>query len=577
MMRRLLALEGPSRWTSHDLEDGEVSIGRSETNRIVVPDAVLSRRHCILRVNQDELTLVDCGSRNGTRLNGQPVAEARLRNGDLIQAGGTVFRVVIGDESSSPGQPSSGTVVLPSENSVYLKPAEMAGEDRPTRDLAVLLRVSNQLAAARTTAEVYVKLESLLAELYPGAKVRVIAREDTAHSDEEADSAAAQGAGLVHDGALLVAPLRQQGEVAAVLRIESGTVRFNNDELDLIAALSTIASLALDNAWHVEYLAGENQRLTEELTGKFAILGKSDAIAEVCRLIGRAAPSDATVLVLGESGTGKELVARALHANSRRSTRPFVAVNCAALNENLLESELFGHEKGSFTGAISQKRGKLEVAEGGTLFLDEVGEMAPALQAKLLRVLQEREFERVGGTRVLRADVRLVAATNRDLEAECRKGAFRQDLYFRLKVISIHTPPLRDRREDIEILASQFTAKFAARAGRRITGISPAAKAALLRYDWPGNVRELENAIEHAVVLGTTEMILVEDLPDNVIDIASDPGQPGSGYHEKVADAKRKILLSAIEEADGNHAAAARSLGLNPTYLSRLLRNLEVR
>jgi Nif-specific regulatory protein len=300
---------------------------------------------------------------------------------------------------------------------------------------------------------------------------------------------------------------------------------------------------------------------------------------EVYQLIARVAPTASTVLIRGESGTGKELAARAVHANSPRASKPFVAINCAALTETLLESELFGHEKGAFTGALAQKKGKLEVADGGTLFLDEVGEMSATLQAKLLRVLQEREFERVGGTRTLKADVRVVAATNRNLEESIRDGSFRQDLYYRLNVVSFEMPPLRERREDIPLLASYFVAKYSERFNRRVSGISTEARACLSNYDWPGNVRELENAVERAVVLGSTERILPEDLPETILEIEQPAGaSPGvTKYHEAVKEAKKQLILKAIDAASGNLTEAAKLLGVHPNYLHRLIRNLNLR
>ena len=222
----------------------------------------------------------------------------------------------------------------------------------------------------------------------------------------------------------------------------------------------------------------------------------------------RVAPTDATVLIEGESGTGKELVARAIHRNSRRAENAFVAINCAAIAENLLESELFGHEKGSFTGAFAQKKGKIELAEGGTLFFDEIGELRPELQAKLLRVLQEKEFERVGGTKAISLDARLIAATNKNLAQAVERGEFRKDLYYRLNVVTLAMPALRDRPEDIPLLAEHFLIKVSRKCKKRIDGFSDEARLCLQRYDWPGNVRELENAIERAVVLGSGELIL---------------------------------------------------------------------
>jgi Nif-specific regulatory protein len=271
------------------------------------------------------------------------------------------------------------------------------------------------------------------------------------------------------------------------------------------------------------------------------------------------------------------LVARAIHRGSSRAAKPCVAINCAALAESLLESELFGHEKGAFTGAIAQKKGKLEVAEGGTVFLDEIGELAPLLQAKLLRVLQEREFERVGGTRTIKLDVRLITATNRDLEGEVKKGTFREDLFYRLNVVSLRMPPLRERREDIALLASYFASKYAKRANRAVLGISPQARTCLTNYDWPGNVRELENAIERAVVLGSSELILPEDLPESVLDRATPADVTMTAFHDSIRESKKQLILSAFDQAGGNYTEAARLLGLHPNYLHRLIRNLNIK
>ncbi len=323
-------------------------------------------------------------------------------------------------------------------------------------------------------------------------------------------------------------------------------------------------------------LERENLRAQAELSVEHNMVGSSSAMRAVYQFIAKVAPADSTVLVHGESGTGKELVARAIHRNSRRTGKPFLAINCAALTETLLESELFGHEKGAFTGAVAQKRGKLEAADGGTVFLDEIGELAPSLQAKLLRVLQEHEFERVGGTRPIRVEIRVIAATNKDLAEAVRNGAFRQDLYYRLNVVSLTMPPLRDRKEDIPMLATYFAAGYAKRNGRRVLGLSPEAQSLLINYDWPGNVRELENAIERAIVLGSCELILPEDLPDTVRGPGASPSQKTS-YHEAVSAAKRQAVLKAVEQAGGNYTEAAKLLGIHPNNLHRLIRNLDLR
>jgi Nif-specific regulatory protein len=310
--------------------------------------------------------------------------------------------------------------------------------------------------------------------------------------------------------------------------------------------------------------------------GTDTLIGESRAMSRVTDFIGRVAKGDSTVLIRGESGTGKELVARAIHANSLRPSKPFVAINCAAIPETLLESELFGHEKGAFTGAAATKKGKFESAEDGTLLLDEIGEMAPLLQSKLLRVLQQREFERLGGTRLLPFNARVIAATNKNLEQAIKAGEFRQDLYYRLNVVSVSLPPLREHREDIPTLALHFANKFAAKSKRGFKGISPEARSLLMQYSWPGNIRELENAIEHAIVLGLTDEILPEDLPEALLEEQSSE-VAAALYHNTLNQTKKQLVITAMDEAKGNHIEAAKLLGIHPKYLHRLIKNLNLR
>jgi Nif-specific regulatory protein len=372
---------------------------------------------------------------------------------------------------------------------------------------------------------------------------------------------------------------------AIVLESDAQTTAFDEDHLRLVMAIAGVVASALEQARHIEWLEGENRSLRAELHGEHNMVGDSAVMREMFRRIVRVAATDSTVLLRGESGTGKELAALAIHRNSDRADRPFVAINCAAIVETLLESELFGHERGAFTGAVALKKGKLEAAEGGTVFLDEIGELSLALQAKLLRVLQDREFERVGGTRPVHVNFRLIAATNRDLEAAIAAGAFRRDLYYRLNVISLETPPLRERPEDIPVLAYFLARRHAQALNRPIFGISAEAMACMTAYEWPGNVRELNNAIEHAVVLGSTPSILPEDLPDAVAEAivppaASAPDAANAGvehFHDAVKRAKRDLIRKAIEHSGGNYSAAARLLGLHPNYLHRLVRNLHLK
>lgn len=352
--------------------------------------------------------------------------------------------------------------------------------------------------------------------------------------------------------------------------------RFTDADLQLVSAIAGIASMALESARQVEWLGNENQRLRAEVDLEHDMVGDSPAMREVYQLIERVASTESTVLVYGESGTGKELCARAIHRNSGRRDQPFVAINCAALTETLLESELFGHERGAFTGAVTQKRGQLEMANSGTIFLDEMGEISPALQAKLLRVLQERDFMRVGGTRSIPLNIRVIAATNKDLKKATKDGTFREDLYYRLNVVAITMPPLRDRKEDIPQLANYFAAKYAEKCNRRIMGISPDAGTLLKQYDWPGNIRELENAIERAVVLGSSGIILPEDLPEALHETPAQ-SMRSSTYHEAVRQLKRQLILTSMDQSEGKITEAARLLGVHSNYLHRLIRNLDLR
>jgi Nif-specific regulatory protein len=378
--------------------------------------------------------------------------------------------------------------------------------------------------------------------------------------------------------AALAVPLVVFQQTRCVIYLDSTdpAARFRPEDLEWVKAVGGIAALALENVRRIEWLEGENRRLQAEINLGHDMVGSSVALDGVRTFISRVAPSDASILICGESGTGKELVARAIHRHSARAGQPFVAINCAAITETLLESELFGHEKGAFTGAVSQQKGRLEVAHGGTVFLDEVGELAAGLQAKLLRVLQEREFERVGGRQPVRVDIRVIAATNRDLKTAISEKIFRQDLYYRLNVVSVTVPPLRRRPEDIPVLATHFVSQHAKKARRKLKGIAEPALAYLTKYDWPGNVRELENAMQRAVVLGTADMVQPEDLPEEVLEAEPD-STAAAGYHAGVRESKKQIIVKAMAQANGNFTEAAKLLGVHPNYLHRLVRNLNLR
>jgi len=378
---------------------------------------------------------------------------------------------------------------------------------------------------------------------------------------------------------LLCVPLVVADRAFGIIYLDSANPKaaFTKDDLQLLAAIAGLAAIAIENARQFERLGSENQRLRAEISLQHDMVGQSPRMRQVYQFIEKVAPSDSTVLIRGESGTGKELAARAIHKNSPRKNQPFMALNCAALTETLLESELFGHEKGSFTSAICQKKGLLEVAEGGSVFLDEVGELSLTLQAKLLRVLQEREFVRVGGTRPIKLNVRFLAATNKDLQKAVGDGSFRADLFHRLNVISFTLPPLRDHGDDIPLLAEYFAARYAKRCNRDVKGISAEARACLAQYDWPGNIRELENAMERAVVIGSSSFILPEDLPETLLESSPTSAVGSAGYHDAVRNLKKQLILSAFEQGGGSITEAAKLLGINANYLHRLIRNLDLR
>jgi two-component system, NtrC family, response regulator AtoC len=336
-------------------------------------------------------------------------------------------------------------------------------------------------------------------------------------------------------------------------------------------------AIVVEKALEQERLKRGLERYTEEESRRYRLMGgESPKMKLAIETAKKAAASKSTVLLLGESGTGKEVFARAIHQWSDRSGEPFIAINCVGLGKELLESELFGHEKGAFTGAHQLKKGKMELAHGGTVFLDEVGDISAELQTKLLRFLQERDFERVGGTQPIRVDVRVIAATNRDLGNAIKEGRFREDLYYRLNVIPISLPPLRERREDIPGLAKYFLRRFAAETKKNFAGIEAEAEAKLVAYEWPGNVRELANVIERAVVLGQGPLVTLDDLPPRIVYSEGERTSEGLSYRAAVDAARADVIRRTLATTRGNRAAAARILGLHKTHLLSLMKSLRI-
>jgi Nif-specific regulatory protein len=614
------------------LPEGEATVGRDPANAVAVIDPSVSRKHCLLRPEEDgRFQIKDLDSRNGTMVNGVAVKEQWLRHGDEIATGDSVFLFLVEDEDRAvpasrvefdESTPTAETRVIHPKEVVYLQPDRLLRELPATspvaRNLSALFKISRVVHAIRDLEELQAQLLDLIFEVVPAGRGAILLAEGagqefnsmyarTRHTGQPQlvrvsrtiarqvmnENVAILGVDVRASGALreveslavseirslLCVPLTVFKRVIGCIYVDStnSSNRFNEDHLQLMTAVAGISAVALDNARRLQWLEQENQRLTREVRQEQSLVGEGARMKEIFQFLARVAPSDSTVLIEGESGTGKELVARALHRNGGRKNKPFVAINCAAIPETLLETDLFGHERGAFTGAATQKKGRLEVADGGVVFLDEIGELAPALQVKLLRVLQEREFERVGGTHPIKIDVRLIAATNRDLNEATRTGQFRQDLYYRLAVVKLTMPPLRERKEDIPMLSRHFVQKYAQRCKVKARPISREAMSALVNYEWPGNVRELENAIERALVLGAPDMLMVEDLPESLLEQAPLPEMDEGKYHASLKTYKKQLILDAVEQAQGNYVEAAGILGVHPNYLHRLIRNFGIK
>jgi len=626
---RLLVIAGPSKDSTIPLPDGESTLGRDPTNAVSVPDASVSRKHCLLRREEDDrFQIKDLDSRNGTLVNGLAIKEQWLRHGDEIATGDSVFLFLLEDEEQAvppsrvefdDSQPMAETKLIHPREVLYLQPdrllRELPAGSAVARNLNALLKISRVVHAIRDLEELQAQLLDLVFEVIPAGRGAILLSDGaglefnclyartrqagqpqlvrvsrTIARQAMKDNVAILGVDVAASGALreveslaasevrslLCVPLTVFQRVIGCIYLDSTNAinRFQEDHLQLVAAIAGISAVALDNARRLQWLEQENQRLTTEVRQEQSLVGEGARMKEIFQFLARVSPTESTVLIEGESGTGKELAARALHRNSHRANKPFVAINCAAIPESLLESDLFGHERGAFTGAAVQKKGRLEVADGGVVFLDEIGELAPALQVKLLRVLQEREFEHVGGTHTIKVDIRLIAATNRDLNEAVRTGQFRQDLYYRLAVVRLTMPPLRERREDIPMLTRHFVQKYAKRSKVKPKPVSREAMAALVNYEWPGNVRELENAIERALVMGSADMVRLEDLPESLLEQESPAEMHEGKYHASVKELKKQLIIDAVEQTRGNYVDAAGILGVHPNYLHRLIRNL---
>jgi Nif-specific regulatory protein len=608
-----------------------VTLGRAPGNDVVLHDERASRFHAEVVPTASGWSIRDLKSRNGTQLGGRAIVDEHpLAPGDVVRIGLVDVLFGEGDPPTDPDATGSctigpGTGEMPaglqewhasithrSTRSRLLEDMSVSAGSVPRvgRAAAELCRLAFSLARAADQRSIaglalasamqgaavtrgLVLLPGRIGDCQPVGSATILAPA-VAMPDPWPDEIPSRviDAVLVTNEALLAssgvvstisAPIRVAGHAVGVMHLEAaaGDRAATPDDLEFVMAVCDALGVALDNLAAREVLstrlataADENERLRRRLGEETQMVGASPALQGIIGQLQRVATTKATVLVRGESGAGKELIARAIHEASDRSRGPFVCLNCAALSETLLESELFGHEKGAFTGATERKIGKFEAAHRGTLMLDEIGEMSPAIQAKFLRVLEGHPFERVGGSGRVQVDVRVVAATNRDLEKAVTAGAFRRDLYFRLKVVEIMVPPLRRRPEDIEPLAQHFLDRFASDTGRKLRGFTPAAVEAMQVYHWPGNIRELRNVIERAVVLSQGDSIDAHELSLSHLAVPGDTDaalRSGPFVPLTIEEMERRHVLATLEAVGGNKTKAAAILGIERSTLDRKL------
>ncbi len=609
---RLESVTGLLKGKVFPLARDSTSIGSDPSNELAIYDASIAERHCLITRRGGVVIVTDLGTSQGTFLNGIAIKESALENGDTLRIGDCelVYRDgsrIARKNANLNAERHDVIEVLPAPllHQPSLPPPQVTDVGRMARDLNALFKVASAINSHRDLESLQKGILQLLFEVVPAdaGAIQIIdnvdrtptstvswKREDHLAPDlavrheivlrtfwEHSTVAADLSATSRRTEKVLCVPLVALQKTIGVIYLVcfSPSESFGRDHINFVTSVAAIAAVTLESVLAMESLRAENRQLRQQLATDEPMVGESLQMQQLAEIVEKVANVDSAVLILGESGVGKEMVARAIHQKSSRSAQPFIAINCAAIPENLIESELFGYEKGAFTGAMATKRGRLELAAGGTLFLDEIGELDTKLQAKLLRVLQQKEFERVGGTSTLRFNARVLAATNKDLQQAINAREFRQDLFYRLNVVSVSVPALREHREDIPLLAIHFARKYAQRLSRPFKGISAQARALLMSYSWPGNVRELENAIEHALVMGSSDSILPGDLPESLSN--EDGAGYGTGeYQGAVMRFKRRLLQNALKKAGGNCTEAARVLGVHPNYLHRLVRKLGI-
>ena len=619
-MARLIVIDGPDLGNKYDLEragddsTSQVLVGRDPRVAVSLNDNAVSREHCRLELSPAGCRLTDLGSRNRTYLNGDPIDSSWMHDGDVVVIGDSELRF----EDDAPPIEVNGiaSTIIKEMRTAHGAPSRLIGAlvDEPDGREAdqdelktalcnteKALELSRKIAGTKSLHQLF---EQFFETMVPALGAdhgsflvhesgRWIARAQSA--DERSDlrvhasltvveRAAKERNALLSsasattgedDGAqqhAVAAAVICGDEVAGVVyfdRCERQTP-FAEDALELLRVAVDPVGAVLARLDEQSRLVDENRNLMRSITETRKIIGDSAPMQEVLDFIRRAAPTPITVLIQGETGTGKELVASAIHYGNPRRGKPFVAINCAALPEQLIESELFGHERGAFTGAVARKKGRFELADGGTVFLDEVGELTLACQGKLLRLLEERRFERVGGVDSIEVDVRIVAATNKDLPAEVEKKTFREDLFYRLGVLTLTLPPLRERPEDVRMLAEHFLAMHAE--GGRPKKLGRSAEKKLMKYGWPGNVRQLRNVIESALVLGEGREIRADDL------VLPERSTAAAGGWEPISlqEIEKRHVLRTLEFTKGNKKRAAEILGIERCTLYSKLKNYEV-
>ena len=569
-MAHLVIVDGEQAGDRIGLDSKRLVIGRGAEADLTLADGAVSRQHCALVFGERGWEVSDLGATNGTRLNGRPVARGTLADGDEIGLGHSLILFVDPEEASS---------ALAVEGRTRLSD-DGPGTRWRAQQLDELLALGERVAAADGTQAMLEEVCGWLEQTLLASAVRVRRRHSerwvtvfasgsmavTAEVETEARRAMAHGDVRWLERSRVVCAALSAPEQAYVLlaHVVAGDPSPTRWELRLMAGVARMVGASL-----------RPDRSPTKARAELPPLDRTESprLRAAVELLDRAASSDATVLLRGESGTGKELAARWLHERGRRALRPFIAVNCGALPETLIESELFGHEAGAFTGADARHAGRFERAHLGTLFLDEVGELSLAAQTRLLRVLETQTVERVGGTEPIQVDARIVAATHRDLAAMVQEGAFREDLYYRFAVLLVTLPPLRERREDIPSLAERFLRDGDGERQRPLTGFSGEAMAALEGHRWPGNVRELENAVAHASVVALGPHVERSDLPPHVLRPTEEAPESSAGgarglrLPASLRDVERAAVVAALTEAEGNKSQAARTLGINRATL----------